>query len=109
MISNPEDESKGSLRNAKSQPKNDLERASGGLETPSKTSPEIDGDLANTKQTSDSPGNSSTSSSRKSENIGIVDIERYIRPNEMDILLSDVQSSDLHGDLSRQLGVAYLG
>lgn len=50
----------------------------------------------------------STASSKRSDDSLVMDDPNYIQPSQMDILLTDIDSTYLHGDLSDLLQVEYL-
>lgn len=65
-----------------------------GVGAPTKSSDEVD------KQSAGCPASS--------EGSGIHDNPDYIAPNQADLMLMDVTSEKLHGEISENLGVTYL-
>lgn len=99
--SNSEEQKKGVSGATRSRdPKTPQNQPSKELESPS----EIDRmETASTTKSKDSPA-----SSKGSDDSIIMDDPNYIHPSQMDILLSDIDSVYLHGDLSSLLQVEYL-
>lgn len=94
------EEKKKEVSGAIHDPKTPQNRPPKKLESPS----EIDRmETASTTKSKDSPA-----SSKGSDDSIIMDDPDYIQPSQMDILLSDINSVYLHGDLSDLLQVEYL-